>query len=198
MYSWLCVAVLEALLLKIRLVATMVLIVLLGGCGPMVARLIVAEEDEPRFNALLAEPAAVRDFLADTTIKSWDDDYGTQIEYHSADGRVWLVFPGNFRSVEGFWKIRGPAGNPRLCYRYPGSRDAITGDPGDEWDCGPAALRLTDDEIVDGDVLQLRRRGQARYPRPLPQEIDVSITEVREEIGLGPLRQPNKTFREPG
>lgn len=168
----------------------------LTGCGPSVARLFVAEEDVPRFNALLADPNAVRVFIADSTIKSWDDSYGTQIEYHGSDGRTWLAFPGNTRSVLGFWELRGPAGNPSLCYRYPNSRDAITGDPGDDWECGSAALRLTDDEIVDGDVLGLERRGRAPYPRPLPREVDVSISEVMQAIGLGPLREPNKTFRE--
>lgn len=181
---------------RIGFLGALVALAGLAGCGTSISRLLVADEDLPRFNALLADPNAVRAFLADSTIKNWDDDYGTQIEYHGSDGRTWLVFPGNMRSVQGFWEIRGSAGKPSLCYRYPNSRDAITGEPGNDWECGPVALRLTDDEIVDGDVLGLERRGLATYPRPLPKEVDVSISEVMQAIGLGPLQKPNKTFRE--
>jgi len=150
---------------RIGFLSALVALAGLTGCGTSVARLLVADEDVPRFNALLADPKAVRAFIADSTIKNWDDDYGTQIEYHGSDGRTWLVFPGNIRSVQGFWEIRGPAGKPSLCYRYPNSRDAITGNPGDDWECGPVALRLTDDEIVDGDVLGLAQGACALSAR---------------------------------
>ncbi|QOL82622.1 hypothetical protein [Pseudooceanicola spongiae] len=170
----------------------------LSGCAPSVARLAVSEADKPRFNALLADPTALRAFLADTTIKNWDSRYGTQIEYHSVSGRTWLVFPGNLRSLQGFWKITGPAGNPRICYLYPHSRDAITGKPGGDWECGPAALKLTADEIRDGDVLGLQKQGLTPYPKTLPAKYDISISEVVKALGLRPLRQKNKTFEQDG
>tara|TARA_R110000737_G_scaffold139995_1_gene170840 strand:- start:120 stop:686 length:567 start_codon:yes stop_codon:yes gene_type:complete len=166
----------------------------LAGCAPREVTLPVSPKDTPRVNALLADPAAVRAFFADTTTKVWHRNYGTQIVYHSADGRTWLVFPGNKSSLTGFWKISGSAGDPKFCYRYPNSRDAVSGRLGDVWKCGPAAFRLFDDEIVDGDVLGLQKRAETVYPQTLPRKFDISISEVREAIGLGPLREPNKTF----
>ena len=179
----------------IRAIGIVIVLQVLGGCANSVASLLVDDADQPRFDALLADPTAIRAFLADTTIKDHGDPHGTQIEYHGADGRAFLVYPGNLRTVLGFWEVRGPAGSPRLCYRYPGSVDGVTGDPGDDWECRPAVLRLIDDEIYDGDLIGLRARGRALYPRPLPRDINVSIGEVLLELGLPPVRVPNKTFR---
>ena len=61
---------------------------------------------------------------------------------------------------------------------------------GQTWECRPAVPRLLDDEIVDGDVLRLR--GQARFPQPIPAEVNMALNTVKKEIGLGPLRAKNK------
>lgn len=160
-----------------------------------IATLGVADADEPRYRALLADPGALRAYFADTTVRTWSEDHGTQIEYHSADGQTWLVYPGNMRAVRGRWEIRGPAGNPRICYLYgPNTYNPVLDRPGGRWNCWPAAFDVTAKEVVDGDVLRLR--GRERFPRPLPAGVNLRLDTVMREVGLGPRTGPNKSFLE--
>ena len=166
----------------------------LAGCLPINRYHGITKEDRPRYDVLLNDPQAMRSFVADTTLKSFDHLYGTQIEYHSADGRVWLVFPGNPRTVHGYWKIKGEGYDAKLCYRYPYGRDAITGNSGVNWLCPSIRYFLKSDELVDGDVMGLRQRGARPYPYILPEDQDVSISEMMRAFGRGPLTARNKTF----
>ena len=168
----------------------------LGACTRAdIGALAVAEEDKPSYRALLSDPPAVRAYFADTTVRTWNEAHGTQIEYHSAHGETWLVYPGNRQSVRGRWEIRGPAGNPKMCYLYgKDTYNPVMYEPGGRWSCRTAAMPLTAKEVVDGDVLRLRGRG--RFPRPLPPEVNLRLDTVMRELGLGPRTGPNKTFLE--
>lgn len=143
--------------------------------------------------ALYSSPDRLRAFLQDTTVKTWIREHGTQIEYHSTDGRTWLVYPGNTRSVQGEWKIQPAGKTSQICYRYgKNTYNPVTGQKGGKFHCKPAWLFLNDRtaQAVDGDVLKLRGRGE--YPQPLPPKTNLRISTVMKAIGLGELKKPNK------
>ena len=178
--------------MKITLFAAVAAAALLSACGS--ANMVTADmsaANKARFMNLATDADALREFFSDTTIKSWNSFHGTQIEYHAANGRTWLVYPGNTRSVLGEWKIKPNQNRPQMCYRYGrNSYNPITRQWGGAWECRSVVSRLDSDEIVDGDVLKLVGRGA--YPQPLPTEINISIDTVMQEVGLGPLRARNK------
>ncbi|MEP3392841.1 MAG: hypothetical protein ABJN34_04135 [Litoreibacter sp.] len=151
----------------------------------------MVEDDKTRVQSLLENPEELSRFLSNTTIKDWDDRHGTQIEYHSTDGRTWLVYPGNTRAVQGQWQLQSSNGQPQMCYLYgTGSYNPVTRRKGGNWECTPAILTLLADEVVDGDVLRLQGRGA--FPQQMPPRVNVSISEAMAAIGLQPLRSPNK------
>lgn len=151
----------------------------------------MVEGDKARVQSLVANPEELRRFLANTTIKNWDDRHGTQIEYHSSDGQTWLVYPGNSRAVRGHWQVQTAGEQTQMCYRYGrNTYNPVTRRGGGSWECSPAILTLLSDEVVDGDVLRLRGRGA--FPQKMPPRVNVSISEAMQAIGLPPLRSPNK------
>lgn len=151
----------------------------------------MVEGDQKRVQSLLESPEAFSEFLSNTTIKNWDDQHGTQIEYHSVDGRTWLVYPGNTRAVKGQWQVQSSNGQTQICYRY-GIRtyNPVTRRQGGKWECSAAIFILLADEVVDGDVLRLQGRGA--FPQKMPPKVNVSISAAMAAIGLQPLRSPNK------
>ena len=71
--------------------------------------------------------------IANTTIISYDDFYGTQIEYRDPQGRAWLVYPNNRSVLPGRWKLDD---DQRLCHKYFSSGiNPATGTVGYEWEC---------------------------------------------------------------
>lgn len=62
--------------------------------------------------------------------------YGVQVEYFAPDGKSYLWFRGNKRSVPSEWKVTQDGFARELCFRYgPNTRDAITGTRGGKWEC---------------------------------------------------------------
>jgi hypothetical protein len=63
--------------------------------------------------------------------------HGSQIEYHAADGRSFLWYPGNQRPVQGRWKVeQGQSGVPLLCYQYGANTyNPVLGTRGGAWKC---------------------------------------------------------------
>ena len=53
--------------------------------------------------------------IADTTIISYDDFHGTQIENRDPQGGAWLVYPNNRSVLRGHWKLDD---DQRLCHKY--------------------------------------------------------------------------------
>ena len=153
----------------------------------------ISDVAHPQVQALLANPAELKAFLADTTIKTWDPLHGTQVEYLSANGQTWLVYPGNTRAVRGEWQIRSDTHQPELCYRYgPNSYNPVTRQRGSRWSCSPAILTLAwrYGQMVDGDVLGVRQIGI--FPQPMPPDVNISLNTIMVEIGRGPLQQADK------
>lgn len=62
-------------------------------------------------------------YLSGNTVWNHSDPdeggHGTQVEYHSPDGKVFLWYPGNQHPVQGRWKVEDrQSGKPLLCYQY--------------------------------------------------------------------------------
>ena len=71
--------------------------------------------------------------IANTTIISYDDFHGTQIEYRDPQGGAWLVYPNNRSVLPGRWKLDE---DQRLCHKYFSSGiNPATGVVGYEWEC---------------------------------------------------------------
>ncbi len=99
------------------------------------------------------------------------------------------------RTNLGRWRIEERGETANICFNYgPNSFNPVTGRRGGTWNCWSAAWVLVSDEIVEGDPLRLVAQDQRPYPQPLPREISVSLTEVTQALGYGPLRARNKTF----
>lgn len=85
---------------------------------------------------------------------SFTPQHGYQIQYISSDnGKSWLWYPGNSRSVQG----RRFETSDEICYIHPrNSRNPVTGRTGGSKECEPKFLAsyLTL-EIVPGDVFNL-------------------------------------------
>ena len=159
-----------------------------GNGGP---EFVFVDGVETSTRDLLRDEEKFRSFFSDTTIKNWDRYHGTQVEYHSADGQTWLVYPGNTRSVRGRWKARTKNGRVQMCYLYgPRSYNPVTRKYGGKWECSSGLYNLLSDTVVDGDVLKLRGRGA--YPQPLPKKINISLNTIKKSVGLGELRAKNK------
>ena len=111
-------------------------------------------------------------FMTNRTIMTHSSSHGTQVEYSAADGRTFLWYPGNTRTVLGAWKVedrdvRLPSSDGAttrrltlICYRYGANTyNRVTNQRGGDWECRPAGpdLRLIV-ESVPGDVFSLAAR----------------------------------------
>jgi hypothetical protein len=89
-----------------------------------------ADPDAPRTEA------SVRTIYADRTMIPYDVFHGTQIEYHRADGRSFLWYPGNARAVPANWRVQLDRNGHDICWQYPSrSYNPITGQTGGRWEC---------------------------------------------------------------
>lgn len=106
--------------------------------------------------------AEARTHYAGFTVKSYDTDHGTQVEYMSPNGRCYLWYPGNRVVLPCKWKItRQPAKTvfdkeraevdiPHVCYSYPeNSYNPVTKQRGSGWQCSPALAASTSES---GDI----------------------------------------------
>jgi len=91
---------------------------------------------------------------AGMTYASSDFFHGLQVEYFSPDGKVYLWYPGNVRSVVGEWT----AEKNDLCFRYqPNSYNPVTGQRGGAWECrNRAREKIALVSKADGDPFQLK------------------------------------------
>jgi hypothetical protein len=111
-------------------------------------------------------------FMANRTIMTYSVGHGTQVEYSTANGRTFLWYPGNTRTVSGEWKVEerdvqlpGSDGVTArkvtlICYRYGANTyNPVTNQRGGAWECRPAErdFRLIV-ESVQGDVFGLAAR----------------------------------------
>lgn len=88
------------------------------------------------------------------TYASSDFFHGLQVEYFSPDGKVFLWYPGNTKSVAGEWTTEGND----LCFRYQSnSYNPVTGQNGGKWECtskNRGKMGLV--SKVDGDAFGLK------------------------------------------
>ncbi len=127
---------------------------------------------------------ALRDFLSDTTVRTYNEKYGTQIEYFSKSGKTYLLSPGNDRISIGEWKAQPPEadGQAEICLRYreAGINSAIPAHLRD-WNCRPAyGLFFAMKEVAYGNPLDLRE-GPA--PILLPASGEVSLNRAMAVAG---------------
>lgn len=115
----------------------------------------------------------VRAAMADTTKITQDSSHGTQVEYSSKDGRVYLWYPGNSVILPGQWrpeqwfveyfegdKLIKRFEYSRICFAYGlNTYNPATGSSGGKEECTVFdAFRKHLVEVVPGDVFNLRNR----------------------------------------
>ena len=92
--------------------------------------------------------------LIEKTVVFFDDFHGTQVAYFTADGREYLWYPGNQRSLPGFWRTTA---DKKICFSYPTSSiKPATGVAGADWECGSLSghsARIV--QVSEGDVFNL-------------------------------------------
>ena len=117
--------------------------------------------------------------IANTTIISYDDFHGTQIQYRVPQDGAWLVYPNNRSVLPGRWKLDD---DQRLCHKYFSSGiNPATGVVGYEWECASQVyehVSTKDYKILLGDPFKLYRRA-GRIPSG----------DLKRQVSLGELRQ---------
>jgi hypothetical protein len=122
-----------------------------------------------------------RRFRANKTVLHYSPQHGTQIEYHTADGRAFLWYPGNPIILPGQWRVEEVPNVPKLweeppgsgnivertlfqpCYRYgPNTYNPVTRNTGDKWECSGFFTGFG--EARDGDLFRLARGGPVPFP----------------------------------
>ncbi|TRD18904.1 hypothetical protein [Palleronia caenipelagi] len=114
------------------------------------------EQTQPEYQTR-RETAGIRQLFAGNTMITYNPQHGTQVEYHRADYRSFLWYPGNTRPVPADWKTYpGDRENPEICWKYPvSSVNPVTRQRGN-WQCtdlGRYAYRLV--QIIEGDPFSL-------------------------------------------
>jgi hypothetical protein len=120
--------------------------------------------------------------------------HGTQIEYASADGKVYLWYPGNQVVLGGQWRVEtrsmdiGDKSAPRpldvtyTCFRYDTTgRNPMTGETGLDWSCNATLFyKKNITESANGDVFGLSRR---RMPPFVLDRDRTSLDALRKRAG---------------
>lgn len=113
--------------------------------------------------------------LVGKTVVFFDESHGTQVAFFETTGREHLWYPGNQRSLLGFWRTTP---DKQICFRYPNSSiNPVTGVAGPEWECSAInhhSARIV--EVADGDVFNLSS-GQIPF-----------VMEQRKRYGLAQLQ----------
>lgn len=139
----------------------------------------VAGKDQ--LTAVTASPEALTEFLANSTVRSYDMFHGSQIEYLGADGTTQLWYPGNWRLLPGRWMVRQSGRRVVICFAYgPNSYNPATGAVGSDWECESArGYLLGNEEVAAGDPLKL---ASGKMPFVLSKG-RISINEVLKRLG---------------
>ena len=138
----------------------------------------------PKVLSRIEYPTTFEAVRENMTVLTYDDVHGPQVAYHSADGRVFLWYPGNAQVLPGRYELRtadmGVTFNgfrmsdlPRLCYKYgAGTFNPATGRAGGDWECLPEGMHhFGIRERMRGDPVRLSKRGPV--PFVLPKAFDV-------------------------
>lgn len=123
---------------------------------------------------------AFRNFANNRTLLFYDTQHGTQVEYHSSDGKTYLWYPGNSVIVPGSWKVQSNPNltltrggskkpSPEICFKYPASSfNPVTQRQGGDWQCRVSiAYGVNLQESRQGDVFGLSK--QLPVPFVLPK-----------------------------
>ena len=163
------------------------LLLVISACGTVETdrRLPVQEAAKiARSEALLTR------FLSGNTIwvHSDPDDFGgghgTQVEFHAANGKTYLWYPGNSRPVIGQWKVETDAsGTPALCYLYSrNSFNPVTRARGGNWECSRQNWIYLGDSYK-GDVFDL---SSGRLPFTIPDRKFYTVDDLLRMMGKDP------------
>ncbi len=126
-------------------------------------------------------------FLRGSTVKTFNSQHGTQIEYLAANGNTYLWYPGNRVILAGRWRTKSIGRYGVICFKYSrNSYNPFTRKRGGQWNCEGSLIYLTmNAEIRRGDPLGL---SSGRLPFVLPRGEDISISSAYQRIGgSGPL-----------
>lgn len=133
------------------------------------------------------------------TVVSYSGPHGTQVAYHSPNGKVYLWYPGNTEVLKGDWKTAKPF---QMCYRYDSrSLNPHAQQPGGRWVCRHALMMsfgLGAQHERKGDVFGLATRNNppfvsrkgkeqldeilAKLPPATPQDKPSRISQVFDSI----------------
>lgn len=133
----------------------LLIVLAVAGCG-------MVEHDDtmsvPSEMQVAGSAELLQRFFSDATIFNLDNEqHGTQVEYHSTDGRSYLWYPGNRSVVQGQWRVESVPGGTRLCYLYgPNTYNPVLGTRGGNWECrrGGEAM-LSQDVALKSDPFGL-------------------------------------------
>lgn len=134
------------------------------------------------------DPALLSRFLSGNTIMTYNDPdeggHGTQYEYHSADGKVLLWYPGNRNLVRGEWKVEPVAAGPQIrCYRYGANTyNPVTRTRGGAWECEKQEWAYLD-TALKGDPFGL---ASGKLPFIIPDRNLYSPKKVMQMMGRDP------------
>lgn len=135
--------------------------------------------------------------FTDRTNLTYSEAHGSQVEYSTNDGRVFLWYPGNPMVLPGQWracrhrlKASGFGKDPKeavvfhyvmVCFRYgDNTYNPVTGKVGQSWQCTPAAQHrkaLTQSE--KGDALGLANRTSVPF---VLGRSKTSLTDLRAQM----------------
>ena len=97
--------------------------------------------------------------IADTTIITYGDFHGTQIEYRDPQGGDWLDYPNNRSVLPGIWRL---SADQHMCHQYLSwGINPETGVVGYDWECAWRPYRHVSSQnyqIIEGDPFKLHKR----------------------------------------
>jgi hypothetical protein len=131
--------------------------------------------------------AETKSLFVNKTMVTYDRAHGTQVEFIAANGKTYLLYPGNKVVLRGSWKL-SKTDIPKvfnLCFKYGANTyNPATGNSGGSWECQAAGFYLVN--VVDtgeGDVLGLSRQKQP------PVELSRRKTSLKQLLRLAARKQ---------
>lgn len=129
-----------------------------------------------QFSMSTTQAAATR---KNVTRHSYDPKHGNQVSYSTADGQIYLWYPGNSVILKGEWRACEDTfgvtahGSDTvvlrygvLCFRYgTNTANPVTGVKGNEWQCGAAGMmEASFVSKRDGDIFGLSKAIAVPFP----------------------------------
>jgi hypothetical protein len=126
---------------------------------------------------------SLRNFIQNTTLVSWDNSHGTQVEYLGPDGQIYLWYPGNRVVVPGKWKVATASQGTSVCFVYgPNTYNPVTKSMGGQWRCIPSGIYIfLTTAVVSGDVFRL---SSGEIPFVISGRANLSLPELTAKAGL--------------